>query len=161
MTSDGRATLLGDNIMRIAVASDHRGIDLKRAVVTVLESMGHQVTDEGVETNESVDYPDYASVVAKKVSNDQVDRGVLICGTGIGMSIAANKFPGVRAAPCNDEVTAEVSRRHNDLNVLCLSADLLSSRVAERMIKVWVDTEFEGGRHTRRIDKISEIEKSC
>jgi ribose 5-phosphate isomerase B len=144
--------------MRIAVASDHRGIELKRAVIATLAGMGHDVTDEGATSSESVDYPDFASVVAGKVSHRQVDRGVLICGTGIGMAIAANKFAGVRAAPCNDEVTAEISRRHNDLNVLCLSADLMSPRVVERMVRVWVETEFEGGRHARRLDKVAAIE---
>ena len=118
--------------MRIAVASDHRGVDLKRAVIAKLNELGHDVTDHGVDGSDSVDYPDFASIVAGQVSDQSNDRGVLICGTGIGMAIAANKFPGVRAAPCNDEVTAEISRRHNDLNVLCLSADLLSARVAER-----------------------------
>ncbi len=147
--------------MRIAVASDHRGVDLKRAVIAKLENLGHEVTDEGADGADSVDYPDFASVVASKVSDHEIDRGVLICGTGIGMAIAANKYPGVRAAPCNDEITAEVSRRHNDLNVLCLSADLLGSRAVERMIEVWVDTEFEGGRHAGRIDKIKTIESDC
>lgn len=147
--------------MRIAVASDHRGVELKRAVIAKLESLGHEVTDNGADGSDSVDYPDFASVVASKVSNHEFDRGVLICGTGIGMAIAANKFPGVRAAPCNDEVTAEISRRHNDLNVLCMSADLLSSRMAERMAEVWITTDFEGGRHARRLDKITTIEKGC
>lgn len=147
--------------MQIAVASDHRGIELKRTVLAKLQALGHNPIDRGAEGTDSVDYPDYAAVVAQQVSDGQLDRGVLICGTGIGMAIAANKYPGVRAAPCNDEVTAEISRRHNNLNVLCLSADLLSSRVAERMIEVWVGTEFEGGRHARRIDKISSIEKTC
>lgn len=147
--------------MRFAVASDHRGVELKRAVIAKLQGLGHEVTDEGADGSDSVDYPDFASVVARKVSGEEVDRGVLICGTGIGMAIAAGKFPGVRAAPCNDEVTAEISRRHNNLNVLCLSADLLSSRVAERMVEVWAQTEFEGGRHARRLDKVTELEKGC
>lgn len=146
--------------MRIAVASDHRGVDLKRAVIAKLEALGHHVTDDGADGADSVDYPDFASVVARKVSDHHVERGVLICGTGIGMAIAANKFAGVRAAPCSDEVTAEISRRHNDLNVLCLSADLLSARVAERMVEVWVGTEFEGGRHARRLDKIRSFEEA-
>lgn len=145
--------------MRIAVASDHRGVELKRAVIAQLKNLGHEASDKGADGHDSVDYPDYASVVAGMVSRGEADRGVLICGTGIGMAIAANKFPGVRAAPCNDEVTAEISRRHNNLNVLCLSADLLSARVAERMIEVWAETEFEGGRHARRIDKITALEK--
>ncbi|MEQ8848330.1 ribose 5-phosphate isomerase B [Botrimarina sp.] len=146
--------------MRIAVASDHRGVELRRTVIAKLESLGHEVIDNGADGADSVDYPDFASVVAGKVSCGDVDRGVLICGTGIGMAIAANKFSGVRAAPCNDEVTAEISRRHNDLNVLCLSADLLSARVAERMLEVWSQTEFEGGRHARRIDKITSLENT-
>lgn len=145
--------------MKIAVASDHRGVDLKQKVIEKLESLGHEVSDEGAKSGESVDYPDFASVVAGKVSKGDSDRGVLICGTGIGMAIAANKYDGVRAAPCGDEITAEISRRHNDLNVLCMSADLLSPRVAERMVAVWVDTEFEGGRHSRRLEKISKIEQ--
>ena len=147
--------------MRISVASDHRGVELKRAIIAKLESLGHQVCDDGADGTESVDYPDFASVVACKVCDGEIERGVLICGTGIGMAIAANKYPGVRAAPCSDEVTAEISRRHNDLNVLCLSADLLSARVAERMVEVWVGTEFEGGRHARRLDKIKSIESTC
>lgn len=146
--------------MKFAVASDHRGIDLKRKVIATLQSKGYTVVDDGADSNDSVDYPDYASIVAKRVSEGEADRGVLICGTGIGMAITANKFPGVRAAPCNDEVTAEISRRHNDLNVLCMSADLLSPRVAERMVAVWAETEFEGGRHQRRLNKIRDIEDS-
>ena len=102
--------------------------------------------------------PTSAAVVGKKVSDGEVDRGILICGTGIGMAITANKFPGVRAAACTDEVTAEISRRHNDLNVLCLSADMLSPRIVERMVEIWIETEFEGGRHLRRVDKIQKIE---
>jgi ribose 5-phosphate isomerase B len=113
----------------------------------------------GTSVTESVDYPDFAALVARKVSENKAERGILICGTGIGMAITANKFPNVRAAPITDEVTAEISRRHNDLNVLCLSADMLSPRSVERMVEVWIDTEFEGGRHSRRVEKIHEIEK--
>ena len=144
--------------MRIAVASDHRGVQLKEKVIAVLRGLGHEVDDDGACGGESVDYPDFAAIVARKVSDGVAQRGVLICGTGIGMAIAANKFRHVRAAPCTDEVTAEISRRHNDLNVLCLSADLLSSRVVERMVQVWINTEFEGGRHLRRIEKIEALE---
>lgn len=146
--------------MRIAIASDHRGVELRQKVILKLESLGHEVIDEGTCSNESVDYPDFASLVAKKVSGKEADRGVLICGTGIGMAITANKFPGVRAAQCGDEVTAEIARRHNDLNVLCMSADLMGQRGAERMVQVWIETEFEGGRHSRRLDKITEIEQA-
>ena len=107
---------------------------------------------------EAVDYPDIAARVARKVSHGEVDRGILICGTGLGMCITANKFPGVRAAPCHDDLTAEMSRRHNDANILCLSADLLGERLVDRMIEIWLSTAFEGGRHARRIAKICRLE---
>jgi ribose 5-phosphate isomerase B len=145
--------------MRIALGSDHRGYHLKEQIASLLRSKGHDVEDEGACNTESCDYPDFAAMVARKVSQGSVDRGILICGTGIGMAIAANKFPGVRAAPCTDEVTAEISRRHNDLNVLCLSGDMLSPRVVERMVDVWMSTAFEGGRHERRVEKIRDIER--
>ena len=144
--------------MRIAIGSDHRGYHLKEKLATILRTKGHEVTDEGTDETEAVDYPDFASVVGKKVSDGTADRGILICGTGIGMAITANKFANVRAAACTDEVTVEIARRHNDLNVLCLSADMLSPRVVERMVEVWTDTDFEGGRHSRRVDKIKQIE---
>lgn len=145
--------------MRFAIGSDHRGYHLKEQIIAMLRAKGHEVDDEGATGSESVDYPDFAALVAKKVSQGLVERGVLICGTGIGMAICANKFPGVRAAPCSDEVTAEISRRHNNLNVLCLSADMLSPRTVERMVDVWVSTPFEGGRHERRVEKIHLLEK--
>ena len=145
--------------MKVAIASDHRGFHLKERVISMLKAKGHSVTDDGPASEESVDYPDFAALVAKKVSSGSVDRGILICGTGIGMAVAANKFPGVRAAACADEVTAELSRRHNDLNILCLSGDLLSSRSTERLVEIWMETQFEGGRHERRVDKIRQLEK--
>jgi len=145
--------------MRIAVGSDHRGFTIKSKVVDLLTQLGHDVVDAGPQTGASVDYPDIAALVAGQVSKGEVDRGILICGTGIGMCIAANKYPGVRAAPCHDDLTAEVSRRHNDLNVLCLSADMLGERLIDRMIEIWLKTEFEGGRHARRVEKIAEIER--
>jgi ribose 5-phosphate isomerase B len=144
--------------MRLAVGSDHRGYQLKDKILTMLRSKGHEVLDVGTVGTESVDYPDFACIVAEKVRDHEVDRGVLICGTGIGMAITANKFRGVRAAPCADEVSAELSRRHNDANVLCLSGDMLSVRAAERIVEMWITTEFEGGRHSRRIQKIEQIE---
>jgi ribose 5-phosphate isomerase B len=146
-------------MMKVAIASDHRGYHLKEKVIGLLKSKGHTVIDDGPSSDEAVDYPDFAALVAKKVSGGEAERGVLICGTGIGMAIAANKFPGIRAAACADEVTAELSRRHNDLNVLCLSGDLLSSRVIERLVEVWMATEFEGGRHERRVAKIGQLEQ--
>jgi len=144
--------------MRIAVGSDHRGFVVKSKVVELLKRLEQEVVDVGPHTAESVDYPDIAQIVGAQVSNGMVDRGILICGTGIGMCIAANKFPGVRAAPCHDDLTAEMSRRHNDLNVLCLSADMLGERLIDRMVEIWLKTNFEGGRHARRIEKITEME---
>ncbi len=145
--------------MRIAIGSDHRGFSVKSKLVELLHRLNQEVVDAGPHSNESVDYPDIATLVASQVSSGAVDRGILICGTGIGMCIAANKFPGVRAAPCHDDLTAEMSRRHNDLNVLCLSADMLGEKLIDRMVEIWLKTDFEGGRHARRVDKISEIER--
>ena len=144
--------------MKIAIGSDHRGYDAKRRIVPLLEQLGHQVEDMGPEGRDSVDYPDFAFRVAQAVSTGQVERGILICGTGIGMCIAANKVRGVRAAPCHDSITAEMSRRHNDANVLCLSADLLGEELIGRIVRLWLETDFEGGRHARRVEKITRYE---
>ena len=144
--------------MKIAIGSDHRGYEVKRRIVSVLQRMGHEIVDFGPQSNESVDYPDYAIPLAAAVAERQVDRGILVCGTGIGMCIAANKVHGVRAAPCHDSITAEMSRRHNDANILCVSADLLGDELIDRMVKIWLETEFEGGRHARRVEKIAKIE---
>lgn len=146
--------------MKIAIGNDHRGFNLKAKLIPILQEMGHQVEDVGTLEAKSVDYPDFATLVAKKVSAGEVHRGVLICGTGIGMSIAANKFPGVRAATVHDELEAEMCRRHNNVNVLCLSGDMLGERPIEGMIRIWLNTEFEGGRHQRRLDKIQELERT-
>jgi ribose 5-phosphate isomerase B len=144
--------------MRIAVGSDHRGFQIKLKVIELVGRLGHEVVDAGPHDPSSVDYPDIAEVVGRKVGEGEVDRGILICGTGIGMCIAANKLSGVRAAPCHDDLTAEMSRRHNDLNVLCLSADMLGEKLIDRMIEIWLKTGFEGGRHARRVEKISGLE---
>lgn len=144
--------------MRIAIGSDHRGYGIKQKVIELLKRLKHDVIDVGTGSTESVDYPDVASIVAGQVSSREVERGILICGTGIGMAIAANKFPGVRAAPCHDDLSAEMSRRHNDLNVLCLSADMLGEKLIDRMVDIWLRTEFEGGRHARRVEKILKLE---
>lgn len=144
--------------MKIAVASDHRGVQVKSRLVDLLKRLGEDPYDYGPEGTESVDYPDFAAKVAQDVSTGKLDRGILICGTGIGMCITANKFPGVRAADCHDDLTAEMSRRHNDANVLCLSADLLADTVVNRMVEIWIKTEFEAGRHARRVQKIKDIE---
>ena len=173
--------------MRIAVGTDHRGFPIRSKVIELVKKLGHEVVDVGTFSPEAVDYPDVAADVAHRVSRGEVDRGILVCGTGLGMCIAAsvagrvsrgeadrgilvcgtglgmciaaNKFPGVRAAPCHDDLTAEMSRRHNDSNVLCLSADLLGERLIGRMIELWLTTPFEGGRHARRIEKITAIER--
>jgi ribose 5-phosphate isomerase B len=145
--------------MRIAVGTDHRGFELRQKVIELVERLGHEVEDTGTFTCEAVDYPDIAAAVAGRVSRGEADRGILLCGTGLGMCIAANKFPGVRAAPCHDDLTAEMSRRHNDANVLCLSADLLGERLIDRMIELWLSTPFEGGRHARRVQKIVDLEQ--
>jgi ribose 5-phosphate isomerase B len=144
--------------MKIAIGSDHRGYDAKRRIVLLLQQMGHEVLDMGTTGKESVDYPDFAFQVAQAVSQGSVDRGILICGTGIGMCIAANKVQGVRAAPCHDSITAEMSRRHNDANVLCLSGDLLGEELIDRMVRIWLTTDFEGSRHARRVEKITRFE---
>jgi ribose 5-phosphate isomerase B len=144
--------------MKIVVGSDHRGFEAKQRLVESLRRQGHEVLDVGPEGRDSVDYPDYAFQVAEAVSAGRAERGILICGTGIGMCIAANKVKNVRAAPCHDQITAEMSRRHNDANVLCLSADLLGEDLIERMVRIWLTTEFEGGRHARRVEKIVKFE---
>jgi ribose 5-phosphate isomerase B len=144
--------------MKIAIGSDHRGFEVKKRIATLLQDMGHEVFDVGPHGSESVDYPDYAFQVGRAVVEGRADRGILTCGTGIGMCIAANKVHGVRAAPCHDSITAEMSRRHNDANVLCLSADLLGNELIDRMLQIWLETEFEGGRHARRVEKIARFE---
>jgi ribose 5-phosphate isomerase B len=145
--------------MKIAVGSDHRGVAVRLRIIPFLQQLGHEVLDFGPDAGSSVDYPDYAQKVARAVGAGEVERGILICGTGIGMCIAANKVHGVRAAPCHDSITAELSRSHNDANVLCLSADLLGEELIERMLKIWLVTPFEGGRHARRVEKIMRVEE--
>jgi ribose 5-phosphate isomerase B len=144
--------------MRIAVGSDHRGVHLRAKLISFLEQLGQEVVDAGTHAEQPVDYPDIAASVARKVASREVDRGILVCGTGVGMCIVANKIPGVRAAPCHDDVTAELSRRHNDLNVLCLSGDLIGEKLADRLVEIWLNTPFEGGRHARRNQKITDLE---
>jgi ribose 5-phosphate isomerase B len=145
--------------MRIAIGTDHRGFSIRSMVIELAQRLGHEVEDMGTHSEEAVDYPDIASAVAGKVSRSEVDRGILVCGTGLGMCIAANKFPGVRAAPCHDDLTAELSRRHNDLNVLCLSGDMLGERLVDHLVEIWLKTEFAGERHKRRVRKIYEMEQ--
>lgn len=151
--------------MKIAIGSDHRGIDVKSSIVELLDRLGHSTEDCGAYTTDSCDYPDIAHAVAIHVAEGTTDRGILICGSGIGMSIAANKTPAVRAALCHDTHAAEMSRRHNNANVLCLSADHLETLNKDdfnAIISTWMQTEFEGGRHQRRVEKItSGIKSAC
>jgi ribose 5-phosphate isomerase B len=138
----------------IAIASDHAGIGLKAELVQALTGLGHEVEDLGPSDATSVDYPDYAHLLARAVSDGRIGRGILICGTGIGMSMAANRHPGVRAALCHDAFTAEMARRHNDANILCLGARVIGSGVAEQIAAVFLSTPFDGDRHQRRVSKI-------
>jgi ribose 5-phosphate isomerase B len=144
--------------MKIAIGCDHRGFEAKGRLVSTLKGLGHEVIDVGTTAADSVDYPDYAYAVAKNVSKGEAERGILVCGTSLGMCIAANKVRGIRAASCQDLITAEMSRRHNDANVLCLSADLIGEELMAQMTRIWLDTPFEGGRHARRVEKIAKIE---
>ena len=149
--------------MNVVIGSDHRGVDWKARIRGQLTALGHSVEDGGTRSTDSCDYPDIAHHVAAKVAAGEAERGILICGSGIGMSIAANKTLAVRAALCHDLHAAEMSRRHNDANILCLSADQLDTRTAEQVqaiIQTWMTTEFEGGRHQRRVEKISSGVKS-
>lgn len=146
--------------MKISIGSDHHGIQTRSLIIEYLQAQGHAVDDMGTCENKSVDYPDIAAAVAEEVSRGNADRGILLCGSGIGMSIAANKFHGVRAAACYDEHSAEMCRRHNDANVLCLSDDMIGPVRNLRLVKIWLQTEFEGGRHARRVDKISALESA-
>lgn len=147
--------------MKIAIGSDHGGFELKQEIINFLKKIADiEVTDCGASSKESVDYPDYAKKVSEAVSKGSLDRGILICGTGIGMSIAANRFPGVRAALCHDHFTAEMSRLHNDSNVLVLGERVIGKGVALEIVKTWLDTKFEGGRHQKRLEKICEIEQT-
>lgn len=145
--------------LKIALSCDHRGVDICQRLEDVIRGMGHELVPVPTCQSGSCDYPDMAWGVAKAVSEAHAERGVLVCGSGIGMSIAANKLPGIRAALVHDDITAEVSRRHNDSNVLCLSADMLGVRLIEKIIQIWLNTEFEGGRHARRVRKITAIEQ--
>ncbi len=145
--------------LRIAVGSDHAGFPLKEKVREYLVSRGYEVEDHGTESAESVDYPDYAEKVATRVAAKEVNFGVVVCGTGIGVAISANKVPGIRAAPCNDTLTARMAREHNDANVLTLGGRVVDEAAARKILDVWLATPFAGGRHQRRVDKIAAIDQ--
>jgi len=146
--------------MRIALGADHAGVALKREVARLLDERGLSYTDFGTSSTESVDYPDFAVSVGREVAAGAYDRGILFCGSGIGMAIAANKIPGVRAAVALDETSARLSREHNDANVLSLGERLTAPDLARRIVETFLDTPFAGGRHQRRVDKINALDGS-
>ncbi len=146
--------------MRVAVGNDHRGVGVKQRVVNLLKELGHEVTDHGTDAPASCDYPDYGFVVAHAVAGGAADRGVLLCATGHGMCMTANKVAGIRAVNCRDVLDAELSRRHNDANVLCMSADLIGEELIDRIVRTWLSADFEAGRHQRRRDKIAAFEQT-
>ncbi len=145
--------------MKVAIGADHRGYDAKCRIKALLQESGQDVCDFGTNSTKAMDYPDPAYAASAAVQSGECDIGVLLCGSGIGMSITANKLRGIRAALCHDELTAEMARRHNDANILCLPADLVGESLMHRIVEVWLKTSFEGGRHSKRIGKISDIEQ--
>ena len=142
------------------VGSDHGGLDVKAAVMALLEKRGARVVDVGTNSSDSVDYPDFGEKVAGMVSRGEADEGVLVCGTGIGMSIVANKFPGIRAALVTDEFMARMTREHNNANILVLGGRVVDVPTAEKLVAAWLDASFEGGRHQARLDKITTLERT-
>lgn len=144
--------------MKIAVGSDHGGLHLKNHIKEYLQQQGIEILDCGTDTEASVDYPDYAAKVCQAVNLGEAERGILVCGTGIGVSIAANKIHGIRAALCGDVFSAKMSREHNNANVLCMGERVLGLSLAEMITDTWLNTEFAGGRHQRRVDKIMALE---
>ena len=145
--------------MKIGIGNDHTALDMKAEIIKLLEGRGHEVIDYGTYTSESCDYPVYGEMVGRAVVSGEVDRGILICGTGLGISLAANKVKGVRAAVCSEPFTAKMSRLHNDCNILAFGARVIGLEMAKMIVETWLDTEFEGGRHQRRVDMIMAIEE--
>ena len=142
---------------KIAIASDHGGFDLKESVVCSLQEKGLEIEDLGPSNDDSVDYPDYGIKLAQAIVEQKVERGIVICGTGVGMSIVVNRFPGIRGTLCSDAYTAKMCREHNDSNILIMGGRVVSKDLALEIVRIWLKTEFEGGRHQRRLDKINEI----
>ncbi len=147
--------------MRIAIGSDHAGYELKEAVAPALREDGHELLDVGTNSSQSVDYPDYAAAAARMVATGEAERAVIVCGSGVGVSIVANKVDGVRAVNAHDAEEAEMSRRHNDANVLTLSGKRLSPGDADPIVARFLETDFEGGRHARRVEKIAAVEREA
>lgn len=146
--------------MKIAIGSDHKGVALKATIKHMLNEMGAEVLDMGPNTEERTDYPDFGAAVARAVAAGQVDRGIAVCASGVGMSITANKVPGIRAVLCQDLYIARASREHNDTNVLCLGALVIGEALALEIVQTWLAAEYEGGRHQRRLDKIAALERA-
>ncbi|EPD80360.1 ribose 5-phosphate isomerase B [Veillonella sp. HPA0037] len=146
--------------MKIAIGCDHGGLHLKQEIKELLSTLGHEVEDFGTHSTESCDYPDIAEPVAHAVVDGAADRGILICGTGIGIGIAANKIAGVRAALCHDTFSAHASREHNNANILTMGERVIGPGLAKDIVTIWLNTEFEGGRHARRVEKISALENN-
>ena len=144
--------------MKIALGSDHGGYALKCDIIQLLEKLGHEYEDFGCYSTESCDYPDFGEAAARAVASGEYDRGIVICTTGIGISIAANKVQGIRCAHCADSLEAEMTRRHNDANMLAIGAGFTGKNLAERMVEVFLSTDFEGGRHERRVNKLNAIQ---
>ncbi len=146
--------------MKIAIGNDHAAVDMKLQIKEYLESKGHEVVNFGTDTNDSCDYPAYGKMVADAVSAGECECGVLICGTGVGISVAANKVKGIRAAVCSDPVTAELTKRHNNANIIAFGARIVGIETAKKIVDAYLDAEYEGGRHQARIDMISDIENA-
>lgn len=144
--------------MKIAIGGDHVGLELKPTIVEYLKELGHEVTDFGPQTADRTDYPLYGKKVAQEVAAGNFDRGVLICGTGVGISITANKVRGIRAVVCSEPYSAKLSRQHNNTNILAFGSRVVGSELAKMIVKEWLDAEYEGGRHQKRVEMISEIE---
>jgi ribose 5-phosphate isomerase B len=145
--------------MKIAISNDHRGLKAVEQIKALVAQLGHEIVDLSTRDDQPIDYTDGAYEASQAVAAGKADRAILVCGTGIGMCIAANKVKGIRAALCYDELAAKLSRQHNDANVLCLSGDLVGPTMLRKMVEVWLTTEFEGGRHLRRVRKIQAIEE--
>lgn len=147
-----------ENSMKIAIGNDHSAVELKTIIAEYLREQGHEVLNMGTDTEESCDYPLYGEKVGRAVVSGEADLGIAVCGTGLGISLAANKVKGVRACVCSEPYTARMSRLHNNANVLCFGARVVGSELAKMIVEQWLNTEFEGGRHQRRVDLIMEIE---
>ncbi|HFQ8798980.1 TPA: ribose 5-phosphate isomerase B [Clostridioides difficile] len=147
--------------MKIAIGSDHVGIELKLTIIEYLKELGHEVEDFGPYSSERTDYPVYGKKVAEEVATGNFDKGILICGTGVGISIAANKVKGIRAIVCSEPYSAKLSHEHNNTNILAFGSRVIGSELAKMIVKEWMDAEFEGGRHANRVKMIEDIEESC